>query len=240
MIDKRNPSAISVFLIKVPGSENLIGITSLVLTAESTHPRAFAADIRETYLEKVVEIIQEWQQGLQDRFFNHTFGVHNRERFDQDLETLLKRAQVEQHTLGLIILDINNLKTVNDNYGHSVGDKMIRAVAHGIDAALKRVDDRIYTYGGDEFTLLMPGASEEWLSEFVGTAEEPGRLRFSIQEKIAQFKNEYGVQNLPSQPVALGFGEFSSYSQGGEKDLNGFFDWVDKRMYEDKDRYKDL
>ena len=60
----------------------------------------------------------------------------------------------------LVIADINDLKIINDKYGHSAGDDAIRAVADALQK-LVRPTDRVFRWGGDEFVILLMGLSEE-------------------------------------------------------------------------------
>src|SRR4029077_6255993 len=71
--------------------------------------------------------------------------------------SLLKRDQSgnEPETHGCVaVIDIDNLKTINDQFGHSVGDKAIRSVARAV-RTLIRADDMVFRWGGDEFMVLL-------------------------------------------------------------------------------------
>ena len=83
-------------------------------------------------------------------------GIHNRRHFDKRLLSELRRARRELSPVSLIIFDIDHFKKVNDNYGHTVGDEVIRSVAFHSSHALNRLSDEIFRYGGEEFTVLLP------------------------------------------------------------------------------------
>src|SRR5450759_2820293 len=58
------------------------------------------------------------------------------------------------------MLDLDGFKAFNDTRGHPAGDRLLRAVAEALQAAV-REDDRVYRYGGDEFAILLPGVGRE-------------------------------------------------------------------------------
>jgi diguanylate cyclase (GGDEF)-like protein len=76
--------------------------------------------------------------------------------------SLLRRPEngEETRTSGSVaVIDIDNLKTINDTFGHTVGDKAIRAVARAM-RSLVRADDMLFRWGGDEFLVLMFNLSQ--------------------------------------------------------------------------------
>ncbi|SCB36603.1 putative bifunctional diguanylate cyclase/phosphodiesterase [Rhizobium hainanense] len=82
-------------------------------------------------------------------------GLQNRAAFDLALRTLVTPAS---RGWGIIIADVDNLKLVNDTFGHAAGDGLIRVVAERIAAAA--VGETIYRLGGDEFAVIVVGEGE--------------------------------------------------------------------------------
>jgi len=80
-------------------------------------------------------------------------GLPNRARFEKDLDTCA------DDDWGLLLIDIDNLKTVNDTFGHNVGDALIAAVAARLSRAVKPFE--AYRLGGDEFAVIIGSASAE-------------------------------------------------------------------------------
>jgi two-component system, cell cycle response regulator len=102
--------------------------------------------------------------------YNRRFGLGRlREEFS--------RAVRAESPLGILMLDLDHFKAVNDTYGHLVGDRMLRAVAHSCRRVV-REGDVLVRYGGEEFLVLLPGAGAADLAE-VGE-----RLRRAIAETI--------------------------------------------------------
>ncbi len=87
-------------------------------------------------------------------------GVQNRRSFDDALARELSRANRYGHSLGLVMLDIDHFKDVNDTHGHQAGDEVLRAFARVAAGAL-RDGDELYRYGGEEFAAILPYADND-------------------------------------------------------------------------------
>jgi diguanylate cyclase (GGDEF)-like protein/PAS domain S-box-containing protein len=87
-------------------------------------------------------------------------GLYNRRYLDETLPRELQRATRQGQPVGVIMLDIDHFKRVNDTYGHNVGDTLLRAVGAFLQHNT-RGEDIACRYGGEEFTLVLPGASPE-------------------------------------------------------------------------------
>lgn len=86
--------------------------------------------------------------------------LFNRRHFDRRLEAELNRAVRAEHLLALLMIDVDELKTINDRFGHRTGDSVLRAVSAGITQAV-RLYDVPTRYGGDEFAVILPEADSE-------------------------------------------------------------------------------
>lgn len=87
-------------------------------------------------------------------------GLPNRRRAQEWIERELAQARASKQPLGLAVIDIDNFKSVNDTYGHSAGDHVLKAIA-GILSRASRASDIALRYGGDEFLLVLPGLELE-------------------------------------------------------------------------------
>jgi two-component system cell cycle response regulator len=81
-------------------------------------------------------------------------GVGNRMRLDEEISTLLSRAQRYGHKCSLAICDLDFFKSYNDHFGHVAGDEALRRVADGMRANLRSAD-ALFRYGGEEFVVLL-------------------------------------------------------------------------------------
>lgn len=87
-------------------------------------------------------------------------GVTNRRAFKDAATRALARAERSKQPVALLMLDLDGLKTINDNYGHPAGDRAIVTVAQCcVDAV--RASDLVSRFGGDEFAVLLPDSDLE-------------------------------------------------------------------------------
>ena len=89
--------------------------------------------------------------------------VFNRRALDQYLDNITKKG-VLQHDLYLLILDIDDFKNINDNYGHIVGDKILIFIANLLRKTL-RDGDKVFRYGGEEFIIILNRITESKCEE---------------------------------------------------------------------------
>jgi len=98
-------------------------------------------------------------------------GLMNRRQFDLDVYSVTQR---DKDCTAALMIDVDNFKAFNDTYGHAVGDEVLRKVGAAIDTNLRR-GDIAYRYGGEEFSVLLPGtdnAAAEIVAERVRHAIE--------------------------------------------------------------------
>lgn len=80
----------------------------------------------------------------------------NRRAFDRRLSGLLRQAQRERSPLAIVMVDVDDFKKYNDHYGHVEGDECLRRVAAALRATVKRPQDTVARYGGEEMVMLLP------------------------------------------------------------------------------------
>lgn len=114
-------------------------------------------------------------------------GSYNRRFFDLSLRQIWREQATRQSPLCLIMADIDHFKQLNDQFGHPLGDKVLKTVAELIDKVI-RPTDMLFRYGGEEFVVVLPQTS---LEEGVEVAE---RLRRTLAEH--DFKDVDGVHRI--------------------------------------------
>lgn len=103
--------------------------------------------------------------------------VANRRQLETRLHTEIKRSQRYAEPLVIVMLDLDHFKPINDQYGHEVGDHVLKSVATCIHIQLRAIDF-IARYGGEEFILLLPNTLMVEAQAFVA------RIRQSISELV--------------------------------------------------------
>lgn len=105
-------------------------------------------------------------------------GLPNRLLFEDRLDGAARRADEAHRRLGVLFIDLDGFKAVNDSYGHGVGDELLREVGSRI-AQLARLSDTVARLGGDQFLMLLDGNPEASAAAVVAA-----RLRKSLSQPI--------------------------------------------------------
>ena len=169
---------------------------SMINELETRTDALIGAQIREKIREKESEILE--RLAVTDSLTN----LYNRRKLDKELTAENERAERFDHPYGIILLDIDHFKKINDTYGHQIGDQVLIDIAKRLQR-LTRKTDIIGRWGGEEFLIICPQANKEGLTKL---AEN---LRKSIE------KYDFPVVNC--QTCSFGI---SIYQQGDEtKDL---------------------
>jgi len=118
----------------------------------------------------------QYYSALQQANTDALTGVNNRQSFDLTIERELKLAKRNFFKMSLLLIDVDNFKTINDSLGHQAGDKALKVIADGIRNST-RDTDRIFRYGGDEFVVLLDN-TDEFRARLVSE-----RIRMCIEEQ---------------------------------------------------------
>ena len=140
--------------------------------------------------------------------------------------SLLRRPEVDHEAVtsgSVAVLDIDNLKPINDTMGHTTGDKAIRAVARAM-RSLVRADDMLFRWGGDEFLVLMFKLPEAEASR-----------RMEMLNKILEENSERWIGMPVVVTVSHGVAGFNSLI-----DLGQAIETADKAMYAQRNRVRRL
>ncbi len=175
-----------------------------------------------------------------DLDFHHKEGlldpltrIHNRRFFDQELARVVDECQFAQRSKGyrsaaectavLLVVDIDHFKRINDTYGHSCGDEVLKQVARICNQHFLTKNDLVARYGGEEFVVLLFGESLK------GARERALTLRRTLKQTTFDLAND-------SVAVTVSVG-LAVYQKGDTAEK--WFNRADKALYKAKNSGRD-
>lgn len=190
-------------------------------------PNAFILGIDLMIIFFVLSFIYSMKEQLEENIQNKMYRslaysdalthLSNRMRFEDDIQECEKNIH-QNEKLALVVIDINNLKYVNDTYGHLSGDQLIQIVAAEIRISFQ-IENNAYRIGGDEFAVIVKNESETYLNS---------RLEY-FKKRLATHQEKFSVD------AAYGY---RFYEPTIHHNLQEVFKEADNRMYENKQAYK--
>lgn len=161
------------------------------------------------------ELIRELELQVQR---DELTGLSNRGSFIAAGQKELQRAARYQHSLALLMVDIDHFKKINDSYGHLAGDEVLKAVAQTCRETI-RANDFLARLGGEEFVILMPEAE---LEQARAAAE---RLREAVAEMRCDLQ-----EGIVTPTISVGVAAI----EGGVESLSSLMRRSDRAMYQAK------
>lgn len=137
-------------------------------------------------------------QSLRDPLTN----LFNRRYMEESLDREIVRAERGESHLGVIMIDVDRFKEVNDTLGHEGGDAVLRRLASYLQSSI-RGGDIACRYGGEEFILILPDAALDV------TRERADRLRLAVKDNQLTFRG----RSLPAPTLSLGVAVFPTDGQ---------------------------
>jgi diguanylate cyclase (GGDEF)-like protein len=197
---------ISVFL----GTASVIGVVA--------HLRRYALNNRELLTRVRLEREQQRTGVLLARLerLSHEdplTGLANRRRWDAELVSACTEARQGNSGVGVVLLDIDRFKKINDSYGHPGGDEALRSVAELLVSRV-RAGDLVARLGGDELAVLLPGADldravelaerlRSEAAELLPAGFEPGELSLSLGVSAAAGSQAYPLELMSQADAQL-------------------------------------
>ena len=153
-------------------------------------------------------------------------GSYNRRFILETLEIEFMKSKRYSFSLSCILLDIDNFKSINDRYGHQVGDFTLKTIAEMIQETIREVD--IFgRYGGEEFLVILPNTK----------VHDAATVAEKIRKTIAQLRFDTGNEEVGSfsLTLSLGVSDIQSNNPGTVEEL---LCNTDKALYEAKNNNK--
>lgn len=139
------------------------------------------AKIARKNVEKIIK--HSFEKVENQLYFDELTSVYNRTTGINRLKEEIARSQRNKRSLSVAMLDIDNFKTINDKYGHIIGDKILNRVASQIKNHL-RIGDIVSRYGGEEFLIILPETDE--IKAYMALE----RVRAAIEKKLIRIGGE--------------------------------------------------
>ncbi|MCA9359655.1 GGDEF domain-containing protein [Candidatus Kaiserbacteria bacterium] len=171
------------------------------------------------------EVIKKLQKEAELAITDSLTGLPNRRAFDKAFDRITselrrkggRRTRGSVKSVGLLFVDVNRFKPINDTLGHEAGDKVLIVIAGALKKCFPRESDLVARLGGDEFVVILPRVSEEDL------------LRLTKKLKSVVKKADYDIGD--DFEVTVSVGATLATNQTEAKNL---LDRADKAMYKDK------
>lgn len=144
-------------------------------------------------------------------------GISNRKAFDMALEHSIVNSRESNKPFSLLLLDIDHFKAFNDNYGHLIGDKVLRYVAASLKRNVKG-NDFVARFGGEEFAIILPATS---INGAITVAEQ---IRDAISS--GKLKDNATDTSYGKLTISIGVSQFRASDL-----LNELLERVDKALY---------
>ena len=210
------------------------GDTLLIIPTKEVDPRDSAALVLSGgvyldrhilfYLRQMVDILASkikalrlFNEALEKSMFDPLTNLYTRSAALYRLNELLANASRTKKDIGVLMIDLDKFKAINDTYGHQIGDRVLEYVAHQVRSRL-RPSDIAARYGGEEFLVILP--------------DTPKNMAIEIAQRIRMGVESGGFpSNAGMIQVTVSIGVFSSYKDSPDVMIRE----ADKRLYKAKE-----
>ena len=177
------------------------------------------------YIAAVIEVALLHEQAKRAASYDSLTGVYNHRYFYERLGQEMSHSQRHGHPLSIAIIDVDELKRINDLYGHLAGDEALRRMGRLLKESV-RASDVVARYGGDEFAIIMPETDKEEAEKVIT------RLTHILDKSTVEYNNvsfpmpsrSHGVATFPqngNNPTELfAIADAHLYQEKGGKTTN--------------------
>jgi len=152
----------NIKVIVVTGYDRTFTYTDVIKAGASDFiSKPFNTDELEAKINRLVREIELVRQLELLSISDSLTGLYNRRYFDTKIFEEAHRADRQNHDLFLAVIDVDNLKEINDKFGHLEGDRLLKSVGQIIRQCIRENVDWPFRYGGDEFCVILTQVSQE-------------------------------------------------------------------------------
>ena len=141
-------------------------------------------------------------------------GLFNRRYFDENLKREAIRAFRQHYGLFLLLVDVDNFKDYNDQFGHQKGDDLLKELARLMMLYSRDNVDSVYRYGGDEFAVIIPHAEH--------------RQAMMVAKRL---RSKFNSNNLGPASLSMGMAQLAGRLKSLEQDLENLLRTADQYLY---------
>jgi diguanylate cyclase len=145
-------------------------------------------------------------------------GIPNRQAYEERLASEIARCKRYGTPLSMVVWDVDKFKTINDNYGHAGGDRVLKVVAEMLSSRVRETDF-VARFGGEEFVMLMPETGVE------AAVQVANKLRSDIEQTPFHFHDTRVVVT-----ISAGVAQYHK-----DELVNSLFERADAALYAAKD-----
>lgn len=210
-------------IAKLDGGESAVALQAvagdlMMATVAAKQDNETLRSSLESAQQEAEQLREALEQHRREALIDPLTGLFNRRALDQHLDSVWLESN--DTPMSLLVLDIDHFKRVNDNYGHAVGDVVIRHVADTMRKCI-RGEDVAVRYGGEEFMVLLPGTP---LDGALKVAE-------TIRTRIAALRLTRKHDNLTLDPFTISLGVALRRQDDSYETL---FERADQALYQSK------
>ena len=188
----------NIKVMVVTGYDRTFTYTDVIKAGASDFiSKPFNTDELEAKINRIVREIELLRQLELLSISDGLTGIFNRRHFDTKIFEEARRAHRQSHDLFLAIIDVDNLKGINDKYGHLAGDKLLKSVGDIIKHCIRENVDWPFRYGGDEFCVILTQVSRD---QAIKTSE--------------RFIESFNERKLPITGLSIGLAQFIRTQDG--------------------------
>lgn len=162
------------------------------LKAAREQVNALARD-NQAYKRKIKKLAKRYLQARYSAGHDYLTGLPHRRVFEDRLKWAIVQSPRRHKAVALLFLDLDKFKNINDNYGHTTGDRLLQLVAERLTACIRR-GDTACRYGGDEFIVMLPEVDGQESAEIViGKIRKALSMPYSINGQEIKLTISIGV-----------------------------------------------